>query len=53
MSLTPLHSPVLAQPRPFLARSSPGLARSSPAIVPSNLAVKTGKREILLVLASD
>ena len=40
----------LAWPRPFLARPSPGLARSSPGprttIVSSNLAVKTGKREI-------
>ena len=40
--LTPLHSPVLA-------RSSPGplaLALSLPTLVSSNLAVKTGKREI-------
>ena len=60
--LPPLHSPVLARPRPFLARSSPGLARPpfcrpspgplpalsrpSPGLVSSNLTVKTGKRDI-------
>ena len=48
--LTPLHSPVLARPclfpRPILAQSSPGLARPSPTLFSSNLAVKTGKKEI-------
>ena len=49
----PCTPPFLARPRPFLARSlpgprpaSPGPHPTSPAIVSSNLAVKTGNREI-------
>ena len=41
--LTPLHPPSSPVPRPFLTRSSPV---PRPALASSNLAVKTGKREI-------
>ena len=43
---SPVPRPFLARPRPALARPRPALARPPPTLVSSNLAVKTGKREI-------